>query len=64
VRDGRIDIHTHFLPAAYRAVLARHGLDAIAGTKGRPARYSRGASRFAPAEGRGEQQSCYPAASR
>ena len=32
VREGRIDIHTHFLPDGYREVLARHGLDAIAGT--------------------------------
>jgi 6-methylsalicylate decarboxylase len=32
VSDGRIDIHTHFLPEGYRAVLARHGLDTIAGT--------------------------------
>lgn len=28
----RIDIHTHFLPDSYRAVLARHGLETIAGT--------------------------------
>ncbi len=27
----RIDVHTHFLPDAYRAILARHGLDMIAG---------------------------------
>jgi len=31
-RAGRIDVHTHFLPDSYRAVLARHGLDKIAGT--------------------------------
>jgi len=30
--SGRIDVHTHFLPTGYRAVLARHGLDTIAGT--------------------------------
>lgn len=29
--SGRIDLHTHFVPDGYRAVLARHGLDAIAG---------------------------------
>jgi 6-methylsalicylate decarboxylase len=30
--SGRIDVHCHYLPDAYRAVLARHGQDAIAGT--------------------------------
>jgi 6-methylsalicylate decarboxylase len=29
----RIDVHTHFLPDGYRAVLARHGQDAIAGAQ-------------------------------
>ena len=28
---GRIDVHTHFLPDGYRAALARHELDAVAG---------------------------------
>jgi 6-methylsalicylate decarboxylase len=32
VTRGRIDLHTHFLPDAYRAVLTRHGQDTIAGT--------------------------------
>lgn len=30
--NGRIDLHTHFVPDGYRAVLARHGHDMIAGT--------------------------------
>ena len=29
---ARIDVHTHFVPDGYRAVLARHGHDTIAGT--------------------------------
>ena len=29
---ARIDVHTHFLPDGYRAVLARHELDMIGGT--------------------------------
>jgi hypothetical protein len=28
---GRVDVHTHILPGGYRAALARHGLEAIAG---------------------------------
>jgi predicted TIM-barrel fold metal-dependent hydrolase len=32
-QDSRIDIHCHFLPDGYRAVLARHGLDNIAGAQ-------------------------------
>jgi 6-methylsalicylate decarboxylase len=32
VSAGRIDLHTHFLPAGYRALLARHDLDTIAGS--------------------------------
>jgi predicted TIM-barrel fold metal-dependent hydrolase len=32
VSGVRIDVHTHFVPDGYRAVLARHGLDMIAGT--------------------------------
>jgi len=31
VTAARIDLHTHFVPDRYRAVLARHGLDTIAG---------------------------------
>jgi predicted TIM-barrel fold metal-dependent hydrolase len=33
VSARRIDVHAHFLPAGYRAVLARHELDEIAGVQ-------------------------------
>jgi 6-methylsalicylate decarboxylase len=31
VTHGRIDLHTHFIPDGYRAVVARHGTDAAMG---------------------------------